>query len=200
MKKIKKVMIGIRYLWIFIWAQIFALIIYDRKYIKGKYFTGKYGNINASGWNWIYTDFMARLLFGINRNIPFPVSPRISVQNPNNIYFHVDDLNNFQGIGNYFQAFGNGKITIGKGCWIASNVGIITANHDVTNPEHHVEAQDVILGENCWIGMNSVILPGTNLGPHTTVGAGSIVTKSFPEGFCIIAGNPAKKIRDIQAT
>ena len=45
--------------------------------------------------------------------------------------------------------------------------------------------------------MNSVILPGIVLGNHTIVGAGSIVTKSFPEGNCVIAGNPAKKIRDL---
>ena len=46
--------------------------------------------------------------------------------------------------------------------------------------------------------MNSVILPGVVLGEHTVVGAGSIVTKSFPEGYCVIAGNPAKIIRKIQ--
>ncbi len=45
--------------------------------------------------------------------------------------------------------------------------------------------------------MNAVILPGVTLGDHTVVGAGAIVTKSFPDGHCIIAGNPAKEIRKI---
>ena len=57
--------------------------------------------------------------------------------------------------------------------------------------------EDIVLGEQCWIGMNSVILPGVKLGIHTIVGAGSVVTKSFEDGFCIIAGNPAKIIRKI---
>ena len=48
------------------------------------------------------------------------------------------------------------------------------------------------------IGMNPVILPGVTLGPKTVVGAGSVVTKPFPEGHCIIAGNPARVIRKLE--
>ena len=47
--------------------------------------------------------------------------------------------------------------------------------------------------------MNSVILPGVTLGPHTIVGAGSVVTHSFPDGYCVIAGNPARLIRTLDA-
>ena len=45
--------------------------------------------------------------------------------------------------------------------------------------------------------MNSVILPGVTLGDHTVVGAGSVVTKSFEQGYCVIAGNPARIIREL---
>ena len=43
--------------------------------------------------------------------------------------------------------------------------------------------------------MNSVVLPGVHLGNNTIVGAGSVVTKSFMDGNCIIAGNPARIIK-----
>lgn len=95
--------------------------------------------------------------------------------------FHPDDINNFQGFGNYYQNF-TAKIIIGKGTYIAPNVGIITANHDPMDLDKHLPGKDVIIGENCWIGMNAVILPGVVLGPRTIVGAGSVVTHSFPEG------------------
>ena len=77
------------------------------------------------------------------------------------------------------------------------NVGIITTNHSVKNPDEHDGPKDVRLGEKCWLGMNSMILPGVILGNNTIVGAGAIVTKSFPEGHCIIAGNPARLIRKL---
>lgn len=133
---------------------------------------------------------------GVNTDIPWPVSPRICITGAENNTFHPDDLNNFQTCGYYFQAIE--KITIGRGTYIASNVWIITANHSLSDLNSHAPAETVILGENCWIGMNSVILQGVTLGPHTVVGAGSVVTKSFPEGHCMIAGNPAKKIRELR--
>ena len=51
------------------------------------------------------------------------------------------------------------------------------------------------IGDYCWLGMNTLVMSGVELGPSTIVGGGSIVTKSFPEGYCVIAGNPAKVIR-----
>ena len=180
---------------IFIIAYIFSLFFYKKKYISGKYFKGRVGGIFSNGWQWIFTDCMSRIFLGINRGIPFPISPMINIVNPKDINFHIDDLNNFQGIGKYFQAIDGGKIHIGKGCWIANNVGLITANHDLNNLKKHSDPKDIILGENCWIGMNSVILPGVILGPSKIVGAGSIVTKSFKEGSCVIAGNPAAIIK-----
>lgn len=193
----KKILIAFKEVWFFFWGIIFFYILYDKKYLKSKWFKSKNRGIGAIGWRWVVNDFMARFILGVNRGVPFPISPFILVSNPQNIEFDIDDLNNFQGSGNYYQAIGEGKIYIGKGSWIAPNVGIITTNHDIKNLSTHVPGESIRIGDKCWIGMNSVILPGVVLGPSTTVGAGSIVTKSFPEGNCIIVGNPAKKIRDI---
>ncbi|MEN6612824.1 MAG: acyltransferase [Armatimonadota bacterium] len=131
---------------------------------------------------------------GFNRHVPWPVSPCIMVAYPRNIEFHPDDINNFQTIGCYFRA-SEAKIKIGRGSYIAPGVGIITANHDIDRLECSAPGQEVVIGERCWIGMNSIILPGVTLGPHTIVGAGAVVTGSFPEGHCVIAGVPAKQVK-----
>ena len=106
----------------------------------------------------------------------------------------ASSINVFQQSGCYYQAFAD--INIGKNVWIAKNVGIITANHLLSNPEKHDNGKPVEIGDSCWIGMNAVLLPGVKLGNNTVVGAGSIVTKSF-EGHCVIAGNPARVIKYI---
>ena len=96
--------------------------------------------------------------------------------------------------GCYIQ--GEGKIYIGDYTQIGPNVGIISANHDVHDTRIH-KPEVVKIGRYCWVGMNAVILPGVVLGDFTIVGAGSVVTRSFTHGYCVIGGNPARKIKDM---
>ena len=168
---------------------------YDKKYIRGRWFYGRAHGIVSQGWKWLVLDYRMCKKFKVNQDAGFPVSPMIRVVAPRNITFHPDDLNNFQGTGNYYQALGG--IEIGRGTYIAPNVGLISQNHDVNDPSERAPGKKICIGKNCWIGMNSVILPGVTLGDHVVVGAGSVVTRSFPQGYCVIAGNPAKKLRDI---
>lgn len=187
-KRIKRILFN----FISPFAKLFLSLFFEKKYLNGKYFDN-----SLAGYIWCFRAIFRQKILGLNKNIPWPVSPFITISNPNNISFHPDDLNNFQGFGNYYQNF-DGNIIIGKGTYIAPNVGIITANHDPNDLEKHLPGKDVVLGEKCWIGMNSVILPGVVLGNHTIVGAGSVVTKSFPDGNCVIAGNPAKIIKKLE--
>lgn len=167
-------------------------LFYGKAYLQGRWFCGK-----TKGWRWCWKDLWSQKVLGFNRHAPFPVAPGNRVGNAAHLHFHPDDLNNFQNMGCYFQC-DEGEITIGRGTWIAPNVGIITQNHNPLRPCEHLPAQNVIIGENCWIGMNAMILPGVVLGERTTVGAGAVVTHSFPEGNCVLAGSPASIIRELE--
>lgn len=97
------------------------------------------------------------------------------------------------GPGNYIQAIN--KIIIGKMVYIGPGVKIISADHNVNNFDQHDYCSPIIIEDYCWLGANSVILKGVVLGRHTVVGAGAVVTKSFPQGYCVLVGNPAKIIK-----
>lgn len=91
------------------------------------------------------------------------------------------------------------KVKIGDNCQMAPNVSIYTAGHPVhpaarnTLYEYGIE---VTIGDNVWIGGNTVILPGVHIGSNTVIGAGSVVTKDIPD-WVIAGGNPCKVIRKI---
>jgi acetyltransferase-like isoleucine patch superfamily enzyme len=68
---------------------------------------------------------------------------------------------------------------------------MISQNHDTTNYRRYIKQASIIISDNCWIGAGAIILPGVHLGNHTIVAAGAVVTKSFSDENCILAGNPA---------
>lgn len=96
--------------------------------------------------------------------------------------------------GCYIQGWG--KVFIGDYVEITQNCIIISSNHKLTNQAENV-FKETIIGDHCWIASNSLIMAGVVLGPRTVVAAGSVVTKSFPEGYCLIGGNPAKVLKEI---
>ena len=130
-------------------------------------------------------------VLGFNRSVYWPVHFTSKVSNPYNIYAGIDTSPGYMP-GCYIQ--GMGRVYIGDYTQIAANVGIISSNHDVYDTRKHC-LSEVRIGKYCWIGINSTILPNVKLGDWTITGAGSVVTKSFVNGYCIIAGNPAKIIK-----
>ena len=164
---------------------LFCRLFYPQKYLTGRYFTEK-----RAGYLWAIRSIPRRIATGI----PWPIGKTTVINNKNRITFHPDSLHVFQSPGCYFQNI-DGEIRLGRNVHIAPNVGLITTNHNLYDLNKHDPGKDITIGDDCWIGMNSVILPGVTLGPHTIVGAGAVVTKSFPEGHCVIGGVPAVVLR-----
>ena len=91
-----------------------------------------------------------------------------------------------------------GGIEIGDGSLIGHNTTIATLNHDF-NPDKRANLHPgpVKIGKNVWIGSDSTILPGVEIGDGAIIGAGSIVTKSVPANS-IAVGSPARVIKQIE--
>lgn len=91
------------------------------------------------------------------------------------------------------------QVRIGDDCLIGPNVQLLAVSHDIEpnarlNKANYVD--DIILGNNVWLGGGVVVLSGITIGDNTVVGAGSVVTKHL-EGNSFYAGNPAVKIREL---
>lgn len=91
------------------------------------------------------------------------------------------------------------KVIIGNNAFLGPNVSIYTACHplEVDRRNRFIEwAEPVTIGNNVWIGGDVTILPGVSIGDNVVIGAGAVVTKSFPSNI-VIGGNPAKIIKEI---
>ncbi|WP_215114393.1 DapH/DapD/GlmU-related protein [Exiguobacterium sp. s70] len=100
-------------------------------------------------------------------------------------------------------------VKIGDNCTITSGVKFVTHDASIETAlnfrkiprvqgNFKIEKMGAItIGDNCMIGVNSIILPGVTIGDNCVVGAGSVVTTNIPSGS-LVAGNPAKVISDIE--
>lgn len=152
---------------------------------------GAYNSFKKTKQQGSYVQF---LMFRIGiRKLYWPTHRNCIVANGHNISVGINCL--IGRPGNYLQ--GAGGLEFGDYVQLAQNVGVLSANHDLYDQKLY-NLKKVKIGDYCWIGMNSVVLPGVELGPRTIVAAGSVVTKSFSDGFCVIGGNPAKVLKYLE--
>ncbi|MGB2910340.1 MAG: sugar O-acetyltransferase [Anaerolineales bacterium] len=92
------------------------------------------------------------------------------------------------------------KVCIGHHVMIGPSVQIYTAAHDIqaeTRNQGWEVAKPIEIEDNVWIGGSAILLPGVRIGKNAVVGAGAVVSRSVPANT-VVAGNPAKVIREIE--
>lgn len=89
----------------------------------------------------------------------------------------------------------NTTLEIGDDTIWAFNVCFQTGDHGLINRSEYTSAS-IKIGKNCWIANSVTVLKGVELGDNVTVGANSVVTKSFPSNV-VIAGCPARIIKHL---
>ena len=101
-----------------------------------------------------------------------------------------------------FQCNVSSSVTIGDYVGVATNVLVTDADHVVekggklTQDKKYL-SEPVVIGNNCWIGQNVVILKGVKIGDNCVIGASSVVTKDIPSNS-IAVGSPAKVVKTIE--
>lgn len=92
-----------------------------------------------------------------------------------------------------------GKCFIGENTLLGSGVHVLSGSkqHEFNDPQRPIQEQGgtftkIRIGRDCWLGNTSIVM--SDIGDHSIVAAGAVVTKATPPG-CIVAGNPAKKVR-----
>lgn len=91
------------------------------------------------------------------------------------------------------------KIKFGDNCLLAPNVAVYTAGHPIyptSRNSAYEYGKEITVGDNVWIGGNTVICPGVHIGSNVVIGAGSVITRDIPD-WCVAAGNPCRVIRPI---
>jgi|SRR5690554_780132 len=152
---------------------------------------------HKSTWNKVNWSFLKKgvtfMLLHLSRQFFIPPALRplilkfcgVTFLKPKTVFIGTDVL---------FDNMKNAKTYIGENVWITTGVKIIN-HYPIISKKGISEFNvgSVIIEDNVFIGMNSLIIKPITIGRNSIIGAGSVVTKDIPE-YSIVGGNPAKVI------
>lgn len=139
---------------------------------------------------------LCRQMYSTGKNIYLTVPFSVSAPELISIGDYSKILGGFTFIGT------KGKLRIGNYTEISTDFTVVTDNHTPTvgipctfTGSLHIndKSQDIEVSDDCWIGTRVTLLPGSNIGRGSVIGACSLVNKPFPP-YAVIAGIPAKII------
>lgn len=89
-----------------------------------------------------------------------------------------------------------GNVLIKENCLLSENVKILSHSHGY-DPRSEPVPKSLVINENCWFGLNTIITENCNLiVKNTIIATSSVVSKNILEENCIFAGIPSKKIKN----
>ena len=91
-------------------------------------------------------------------------------------------------------------VSIGAHCHLGHYTLILDNNeHGIINRDSLPPSKPVLIEDHVWIGSRAIILPGVQIGHHSVIGAGSVVSKNIP-ARSVAVGTPARVVRDLEET
>jgi acetyltransferase-like isoleucine patch superfamily enzyme len=133
-------------------------------------------------------------ILGYNRHVPWPAHFTSTIKCPEMIKRNKRAPGSAPGC--YID--GRNGIIFEENVWVGPNVSIISQNHSKTDFNEYLPSDPIIIRKNSWLATGCIILSGVELGEHTIVAAGAVVTKSFPDSNQLLAGNPATVVKKLE--
>ena len=96
-------------------------------------------------------------------------------------------------IGEEVDIYNLGPVILKRGCVVAQQVYLCTGTHDLNDPTSPLMVAPIEIGEQAFVGVRALILPGVVVGASAVVGGGSVVSRDVAD-WDMVAGNPAKSI------
>jgi acetyltransferase-like isoleucine patch superfamily enzyme len=109
------------------------------------------------------------------------------------------EMGDTAGINYGVEIYASKSIKMGDNAMIGDLATLYDTDFHRIEEGAEVRQGPIVLGDNVWIGRAAIVLPGVTIGDHSIVAAGAVVTKDVPPRV-VVAGNPAKVVREITAS
>lgn len=94
----------------------------------------------------------------------------------------------------------NSTVHIGEGCMFSFGIEIWASDsHSIINAHSKKLlnwGKEIFIGDRVWIGMRAIVLKNSYISADCVVGAGAVVAGQFKKSHCILAGNPARVVKE----
>ena len=128
------------------------------------------------------------IIFGAKISSGARIYPSVKVWLPRNLLMDQNAC-----LGPNVNCYNVDLIELGEKAIVSQDSVLCTASHNFNDPSFSLVTAPIKIGSGCWIGANSILLPGLHLDEGAVIGMGSVLTKSVPSNE-VWAGNPAKKV------
>ncbi len=127
--------------------------------------------------------------FGASVGKGVVIKPRVNIHMPWKL-----EIGDHTWIGEEVFILNLEKVMIGSHCCISQRAFICTGNHDYRSEDMAYKSQPITIKSGAWVGAQVFVSPGITIGTDAVIIAGSVATKSIPDGM-ICGGNPCQPLK-----
>ena len=159
--------------------------------------------LHLAQWT-INTFFKGTHYFAIKRHLlrsaGLIIAENAKIVGPIHFDTNMIDIGKNTWIGKNFCVYGNGSVKVGSDCDLAPDIILETGSHKIGTFSHRAGegyCGEIIIGNGCWLGIRTTLLPNIKIGDGSIIAAGAVVNKDVDSNL-LVGGIPCKTIRKIE--